>query len=100
MTEEWHWGSDAWDEQYVLAIEGGTGGQTSPSGAMLQARGDQQGALHVTDAAFSADPNVGILVRAEFSTWLGQDETEEDAPPAKRVRGRKKPGASISRRVK
>jgi len=84
-TEEWQWGSDAPDRQQVLAIDAGTGMIYEPElEAMLQARKGKQCSYQVTDAGFSADRNVNILVRARFSTAFDVDETEEDVPPAKR----------------
>ena len=84
-TEEWQWGSDAVDQQQVLAIDAGTGMVYEPElGAMLQARRDKQCAYRVKDAGFSADENVIILVRAQFYTPLDVDETEEDVPVARR----------------
>jgi len=84
-TEEWQSGSDAPDRQKVLAIDAGTGMVYEPElEAMLQARKDTQCSFRVTDAGFSADRSVTILVRAQFSTAIDVDETEEDVPPAKR----------------
>jgi hypothetical protein len=51
---------------------------------MLQDRKDKQCAFRVTDAGFSSDKNVVILVRAKFSTAHEVDETESDVPTAKR----------------
>jgi hypothetical protein len=85
LTEEWQWGSDAPDEQRVLAIDGGTGIVYEPDlEAMLDERKDKQCGYRVTDAGFSADPNVVILVRAEFFTARDEGDTEEDLPAAKR----------------
>jgi len=84
-TEEWQWGSDAPDRQQVLAIDAGTGMVYEPQlEAMLRARKDKQCLFRITDAGFSADRSVNILVRAQFSTALDVDETEEDVPLAKR----------------
>jgi len=84
-TDEWQMGSDAPDRQQVLAIDAGTGMVYEPElEAMLQARKDKQCSFRVTDAGFSADRSVNILVRAQFSTAIDVDETEEDVPPAKR----------------
>jgi hypothetical protein len=85
MTEEWQMGSDAPDRQRVLAIDAGTGMVYEPElEAMLEAHKDKQCGFRVTDAGFSADRNVNILVRARFYTATEVDETEEDVPPAKR----------------
>jgi len=84
-TEEWQEGSDAPDTQGVLAIDARTGlVQEMRLQAMLQLRKDRQCSLRVTDAGYSADRNVTILVRAKFSTAFEVDETEEDVAPAKR----------------
>jgi len=84
-TEEWQWGSDAPDRQQVLAIDAGTGMVYEPElDAMLQVHKDKQCSFRVTDAGFSADKSISILVRAQFSTALDVDETEENVPPAKR----------------
>jgi hypothetical protein len=84
-TEEWQNGSDTPDRQQVLAIDAGTGMVYEPElDAMLEAHKDKQCAFRVTDAGFSADRNVNILVRARFHTPTEVDETEEDVPPAKR----------------
>jgi hypothetical protein len=52
--------------------------------AMLEAHKDKECSFRVTDAGFSADRNVDILVRAQFYTATEVDETEEDVPPEKR----------------
>jgi hypothetical protein len=84
-TEEWQWGSDWAGIQQVLAIDAGTGMVYEPElGAMLEERQDKQCAFRVTDAGFSADRNVDILVRAQVFTWADEGDTEEDVPPAKR----------------
>lgn len=84
-TEEWQQGSDASDRQQVLAIDAGTGMVYEPElEAMLQARKDKQCSFRVTDAGFSAGSSVNILVRAQFSTAIDLDETEENVPAAKR----------------
>jgi len=85
MTEEWQEGSDAPDWQRVLAIDAGTGMVYEPElDAMLDARKNKQCAFRVTNAGFSADRNVNILVRARFYTATEVDETEEDVPAEKR----------------
>jgi hypothetical protein len=85
LTEEWQWGSDAGDTQQVLAIDAGTGMVYEPElGAMLQAHENKQCSFRVTDAGFTSDGNVNILVRTKFSTWYEEDETLQDVPPAKR----------------
>ena len=84
-TEEWQHGSDAPDRQQVLAIDAGTGMVYEPElEAMLQARKDKQCSFRVTDAGFGAGSSVNILVRAQFSTAIDVDETEENVPAAKR----------------
>lgn len=85
LTEQWQVGSDAPDTEQVLAIDAGTGMVYEPNLAeMLQAREDKQCSFRVTNAGFSSDGNVNILVRAKFSTWFEADETLQDVPPAKR----------------
>ena len=86
-TEKYQYGSDAVDTQQVLAIDAATGEVYEPElEAMLQLQEhkDKQCMFRVTDAGFSADRNVNILVQAQFSTALDVDETEEDVLPAKR----------------
>jgi hypothetical protein len=84
-TEEWQMGSDAPDRQQVLAIDAGTGMIYEPElEALLEAHKGKQCAFRITDAGFSNDRNVNILVRARFYTATEVDETEEDVPPAKR----------------
>ncbi len=85
MTEEWQWGSDAGDNQQVLAIDARTGLVHEPQlGAMLDARRDKQCSFRITGAGFSGDRTVVLLVRAQFFTALDVDETLQDVPPAKR----------------
>ncbi len=85
LTEQWQVGSDAPDTQQVLAIDAETGMVYEPNlSELLQARGDKQCSFRVTDAGFSSDGDVNILVRARFGTWFDEDETLEDVPPAKR----------------
>ncbi|MGA7412772.1 MAG: hypothetical protein WBW33_20000 [Bryobacteraceae bacterium] len=84
-TEEWQDGSDAPDTQQVLAIDAETGLVYEPElQAMLQARKDRQCSFRVANAGFSAEKNIDILVRAQFSTAMDVDQTEQDIPPAKR----------------
>ncbi|MGH9502780.1 MAG: hypothetical protein ACRD20_08020 [Terriglobales bacterium] len=84
-TERWQFGSDAPDTQQVLAVNAATGEVYEPElEAMLQERENKQCTIRVTDAGFSSDRNVIILVRARFSTALDVDETEADVPAAKR----------------
>jgi hypothetical protein len=68
----------------VLALDAATGEVYEPDlEAMLQDRKDKQCAFRVTDAGFSSDKNVVILVRAKFFTAREVDETESDVPAAK-----------------
>jgi hypothetical protein len=84
-TELWQYGSDAPDAQQVLAVDAATGEVYEPElEAMLQDRKDKQCEFRVTDAGFSSDKNVVILVRAKFFTAREVDETESDVPSAKR----------------
>jgi len=84
-TERWQYGSDAPDAQQVLAVDAATGEVYEPElEAMLQDRKDKQCEFRVTDAGFSSDKNVVILVRAKFFTALEVDEAESDMPSAKR----------------
>ena len=84
-TERWQFGSDAPDIQQVLAVDAATGEVYEPElEAMLQGREDKQCAFRITDAGFSSDRNVIILVQAKFFTALEVDETEADVPVAKR----------------
>ena len=86
-TEKYQSAGDAVDTQQVLAIDAATGEVYEPElEAMVQLpeHKDKQCLFRLTDAGFSADRNVNILVRAQFSTALDVDETEEDVPPAKR----------------
>lgn len=88
MTEQWQEGSDAPDRQRVLAIDAGTGMVYEPElEAMLDARKEKRCAFRVTNAGFSADGSVNILVRAQFHTATEVDETEEDVPAEKRCAG-------------
>lgn len=85
LTEQWQAGSDAPDTQQVLAIDAGTGMVYEPNlSELLQGHEGQQCSFHVTNAGFSSDGNVNILVRARFSTWFDEEETLADVPPAKR----------------
>ena len=84
-TEQWQYGSDVPSEQQVLALDAATGEVYEPElEAMLQDRKDKQCEFRVTDAGFSSDANVVILVRAKFFTYFDADETESDVPAAKR----------------
>jgi hypothetical protein len=84
-TELWQYGSDAPDAQQVLAVDAATGEVYEPElEVMLQGRKDKQCAFRVTDAGFSSDKNVVILLRAKFFTALEVDETESDVSAAKR----------------
>jgi hypothetical protein len=84
-TELWQDGSDAPGRQQVLAIDAATGVVYEPElGVILQDRKDKQCAFNVTDAGFSSDRNIIILVRAKLFSALEVDETESDVPAARR----------------
>lgn len=84
-TEQWQVGTDAPDTQQVLAVDAGTGMVYEPNlTEMLEAHKGKQCSFRVTDAGFSSEGDVNILVRVRFSTWFDEDETLEDIPPAKR----------------
>ncbi len=85
QTGQWQYGSDAPDLQQVLAVDAATGVVYEPElETLLEDRNDKQCAFRVTDAGFSSDRNVVILIRAKFFTPVEVDETEADVPPAKR----------------
>jgi hypothetical protein len=84
-TELWQYGADGPDLQQVLGVDAATGEAYEPDlEAMLQNHKDKQCGFRVTDAGFSSDKNVVILVRAKFFTAIDEDETESDVPAAKR----------------
>ena len=96
-TELWQYGSDAPDNQQVLALDAATGEvYEAELEAMLQDRKDKQCGFRVTDAGFSSDKNMVILVRAKFFTTFEVDETESDVPAAKRCGDSEETGASIT----
>lgn len=85
MTQQWQVGSDAPEDQQVLAIDAETGIVYEPNlSELLEPRQGKQCSFHVTDAGFSSEGDVDILVRARFATWFDEDEALEDVPPAKR----------------
>jgi hypothetical protein len=87
QTELWQFGSDAPDWQQVLAIDVATGIVYEPNlEALLEDPNDKKCAFRVTDAGFSSDRNVVILIRVKFFTFFDVDETEVDVPAAKRCR--------------
>src|SRR5271165_5678510 len=45
---------------------------------------DKQCSFRVANAGISAEKNIDILVRAQFSTAIEADQTEQDISPAKR----------------
>lgn len=84
-TEAWQWGSDAHGKQQVLAMDAETGMVYEPElEAMLQGHKGKQCEFRVSDAGFSSDKNVVILIRAKFFTALDVGDTEADVPVAKR----------------
>lgn len=86
-TEEWQYGSDAPDKQQMLAVDAETGMVYEPElQAMLQAHKGKQCSFRVANAGFTAGKNIDILIRAQFSTTIEADQTEQDIPPAKRCR--------------
>lgn len=85
QAEQWQYGSDAPDSQQILAIDSETGEVYEPRlDSLLQNRENKQCAFRITDAGFSSDKNVVILVRARLSTALEPEESEADVPIAKR----------------
>ena len=71
--------------QQVLAVDAATGVVYEPElEALLEDRNDKKCAFGVTDAGFSSDRNIVILIRAKFFTPAEVDETEADVPAAKR----------------
>jgi hypothetical protein len=86
-TDQWQDGSDAPDLQGVFGLDAATGMVFQPNlDAILDDRNSKQCTFRVTDAGFSSDRNVTILVRARLFTALEVDETEEEVPAAKRCR--------------
>ena len=84
-TKSWQWGSDAHGKQQVLAVDAATGEVYEPElEAMLQGHKGKQCEFRVTDAGFSSDKNVIVLVRAEFLTAVDVGDAEADVPIAKR----------------
>lgn len=84
-TEKWQEGSDAQDEQQILAIDARTGTVYEPNlDAMLQAHKDKQCWFRLTGAGFGPGREAVILVRASFSTAVDVGDTEADVPPSKR----------------
>jgi hypothetical protein len=73
--------------QQVLAVDAATGVVYEPElEALLENRSDKKCAFRVTDAGFSSDRNVVILIRAKFFTPVDVDEAEADVPAAKRCK--------------
>jgi hypothetical protein len=84
-TDQWQNGSDAPDLQGVFGLDAATGMVFEPNlDVMLENRNGKQCTFRVTDAGFSSDGNVNILVRAKFFTSLDVEETEQDVAPEKR----------------
>ena len=84
-TEAWQWGSDAHGKQQLLAVDAETGLVYEPElEAMLQGHQGKQCEFRVSDAGFSSDKNVIILIRAKFFTALDVGATEADTPVARR----------------
>jgi hypothetical protein len=87
QTDQWQYESDAPDLQQVLALEAARGVVYEPElEALLEKRGDKKCAFRVTDAGFSSDRNVVILIRAKFFTPVDVDEAEADVPAEKRCK--------------
>jgi hypothetical protein len=85
QTDQWQYGSDGPDRQQVLAVDTATGIVYEPElEALLEDRNDKGCAFRVTDAGFSSDKNVVILIRVKFFTFFEVGETEADVPAAKR----------------
>ena len=85
QTDQWQYGSDAPDLQQVLAVDAATGVVYEPElEALLENRSDKKCAFRVTDAGFSSDRNVVILIRAKFFTPVEVDEADADVPAGKR----------------
>ena len=84
-TELWQWGSDAHGKQQLLAVDASTGEVYEPElEAMLQGHKGKQCEFRISDAGFSPDKNVIILVRAKFFSAVDVGDTEADVPVAKR----------------
>lgn len=84
-TEQWQVGSDAPDEQRVLAIDARTGMIYEPElEAIVNGPAQNECSFRVTDAGFAGDRNIVILVRVQLSTALDVDEREQDVPPGRR----------------
>lgn len=84
-TEAWQQASDAGGREQVLAVDAGNGMVYDPDlEEMLQDKKQRQCGFFVNDAGFASDGNVDILVRAKFYTFIDDEETLEDIPPAKR----------------
>lgn len=62
-TEEWQEGSDAPDQQQVLAVDARTGIVYEPNlEAMLETHKDKQCSFRITGAGFGAGRDVDVLV--------------------------------------
>lgn len=84
-TELWQWGSDAHGKQQLLAVDASTGEVYEPElEAMLQGHKGKQCEFRISDAGFSPDKNVIILVRAKFFSAVDVGDTEADTPVAQR----------------
>ena len=87
QTDQWQYGSDGPDRQQVVAVDAATGIVYEPElEALVEGRNDKRCAFRVTDAGFSSDRNVVILIRVKFFTFFEVGETEADVPAEKRCK--------------
>lgn len=79
--EKWQEGSDASDEEELMAVDATDGVVHSPDlDGLLNSRTDKQCSFRILDAGFSADKFPAIIVRARFFTFHdGGDDTQARA---------------------
>lgn len=82
-TDQWQEGSDALDEEGVLAVDVSSGLVYKPDlSAMMAHRKNDRCYMRLLDAALAPSRNVNIIVRAQFETFIDVDEKKEDITPA------------------
>lgn len=83
-TDQWQEGSDALDEEGVIAIDASDGLVYKPDLSVMMASRHKNDRcfMRILDAALGPSRGVNIIVRAQFRTFIDFDERKQDITPA------------------
>ena len=84
-TQYWQSGTDGGARERILAIDSGAGLVFDPDlDRLRENHKDQQCGYRITDAGFTSNPNVQILVRIHWFTYVDEGTELSEIPADKR----------------